>query len=340
VITPTSGDTRHALHSRARIWPESNCYIDSWIGLLHTLDLDPVPMLLCALDSRFELDQWTFCKPSASELATLYGIRVEELNLWRSPREHVQRQVSAGRVVLLETDSFYLPDTDATNYQREHSKTTIAVRRMNSERREVHYLHNTGSYVLRDDDFDGVFSTGVTAAVLPPFAEFVDVSGAAILDFSTLRERAVMLAQRRLSPNPAFEASRNPFLVWMEYAERQLDELAERELEHFHAWAFATVRQAGAMSELLSRWCRWMSPVESWLRAATLLEEVARAMAAQQFRLARVPGGGRRPDLVATLERCAPLWGEAHTLIRAGIEASLNAPRTANWRSTSRAAAF
>ena len=331
MTTPSFAEPRNALTARVRIWPESNCYVDAWIGVLQTLDLDPAPMLLCALESRFEVDQWTFCKPNAFELATLYGIRIEELNLWRSTREHVQRHVTAGRIVLVETDSFYLPDTQGLAYKQGHTKTTIAVTRMNSDRRELHYLHNVGSFTLRDDDFDGVFAAGVTAATLAPFAEFVDVSGAKMVDLTTLRDRAIMLAQRRLAAHATPESGRNPFHVWMESAEQQLDALAERDIEHFHAWAFATVRQAGAMSELLSRWSRWMNPTESWLRAATLFEEVARAMAAQQFRLARVPGGGKRPDFSATLERCAPLWAEAHALIRGAIEPAA-AARTTRWR--------
>jgi hypothetical protein len=339
VTTPPLKDSRHSLHSRARIWPESNCYVDAWIGLLHTLDLDPLPMLLCALDSRFELDQWTFCKPSAFELATLYGVRVEELNIWRNTREHVQRQVSAGRVVLLETDSYFLPDTEGTSYRLEHSKSTIGITRMSSDRRELQYLHNVGAFSLTGADFDGVFDTGVTAAALPPFAEFADVAGATMLDLSTLRDRAVMLAQRRLSSSGAFDTVPNAFHTWMRYADDHLDGLAAGDLTHFHKWAFATVRQAGAMSDLLSRWCRWMSPNDGWLRAATFFEEVARAMAAQQFRLARVPGGGRHPDLAATLAQCAPLWTEAHALVRAGMEPSV-ATRAVSWRMPARTAAL
>lgn len=340
VITPSSTDGRHALHSRARIWPESNCYLDAWIGILHSLDLDPVPMLLATLDSRFEFDQWTFCKPSAFELATLYGVRVEELNIWRSVQEHVERQVVGGRIVLLETDGFHLPDTSGTTYQRSHGKTTIAITRMNVEARELHYLHNTTAGVLSGTDFDGVFAAGVTSAALPPFAEFVDVSQAAILDLTTLRDRVVMLAQARVARGAASDAALNPFTVWMASSEEHMNDLSVHDIEHFHTWAFATVRQAGAASDLLSRWCRWMGSTDQWLRAATFFEELARAMAAQQFRLARVPGGGRRPDFAAVLEQCAPLWSEAHMLVRAALDPASGTSRTTAWRSSTRSLGY
>ena len=33
----------HALHAPERNWPETNCYVDVWVELLHDLGLDPVP---------------------------------------------------------------------------------------------------------------------------------------------------------------------------------------------------------------------------------------------------------------------------------------------------------
>lgn len=308
MITPPVGESRHPLHSGVRTWPESNCYLDLWIGLLHALGLDPVPMLLCGFGSRFEVDQWTFCKPAASELALLYGVRVEELNIWGNLREHVERQVAADRIVLLETDGYFLPDTGATTYRQSHGKTTIAIHRIEASSGIVHYLHNSGAYALDADDARGVFGSGVTAAVLPPFAEFVDVSRVKIRDYETTRRFAATLALRRLGGGP----SRNPFLVWSEYADRQLADLAAGDLAHFHAWAFGTVRQAGAVADLLSHWCRWIDKQDGCERAASGFAAIAGAMAAQQFRLARLPGGGRPHDFAAALSRCAPMWDVAH----------------------------
>ena len=32
----------HSLHDEERVWPEKNCYLDLWIELLHSLELDPL----------------------------------------------------------------------------------------------------------------------------------------------------------------------------------------------------------------------------------------------------------------------------------------------------------
>jgi hypothetical protein len=315
VITPKLGDARHPLHCGERIWPESNCYIDLWIGLLHSAQLDPIPMLVCGLGSRFDVDQWTFCKPAGPELASLYQVRVEELNPWWSLPEHIARQVACGRVILVEADGFFLPDTSGTTYHRTHGKTTIGIHRIDRDTRELHYLHNTGAWTLRDDDFDGLFSTGVTGAGLPPFVEFADLSLAMAFEDVVLRDRAAALARARLT----MVATENPFERWADLVESQLDALATHEIEFFHAWAFGTMRQAGSTAELLGRWSNWMGTSDTWRRAAVLFLDVAQSLAAQQFRLARVPGGGRRPDLAAALRANAPRWHDAHALVHDAV---------------------
>ena len=36
---------RHPLHDDDRDWPETNCYTDLWLELLHALGVDPVAAL-------------------------------------------------------------------------------------------------------------------------------------------------------------------------------------------------------------------------------------------------------------------------------------------------------
>ena len=66
-----------------RAWAESNCYIDVWIEVLHALGLEPFAFLPHVLPVDFEGDQWTFFKPSHDDLFALYGLDVQELNVWR-----------------------------------------------------------------------------------------------------------------------------------------------------------------------------------------------------------------------------------------------------------------
>ncbi len=69
------------LHAADRPWPETNCYLDLWIGLLHALGQDPRPVLgVAALD--WEGDHFTFLKPCAADLQRRTGAVLQELALW------------------------------------------------------------------------------------------------------------------------------------------------------------------------------------------------------------------------------------------------------------------
>ena len=40
---------RHRLHQDDRAWPESNCYVDLWVELLHTFGTEPLAGLAFTL---------------------------------------------------------------------------------------------------------------------------------------------------------------------------------------------------------------------------------------------------------------------------------------------------
>jgi hypothetical protein len=296
--------------SAERIWPESNCYVDLWVGVLRDLSLEAEAMLACTVAPRFEGDQWTFCKPTATELAELYGLRVEELTIWRSLREHVAGQLELGRLVLVEVDAFHLPDTAGVSYQSAHQKTTIGIVGLDEEQRKLDYYHNTGRYELRGDELDAVLGARVLGADLPPFAELVDISRAAATRGDLLRERSRTVAARRLVGS----GTANPFSAWAARAAHDTAQLRAHDLEYFHAWAFASMRQAGAMAEQLGTWCDWVDGEPDMAAAAESLRSIARALKTQQFRLARLARGGSA-DLAPTLERCAKEWDAAQQAI-------------------------
>ena len=105
----------------------------------------------------------------------LYGLDVQELAVWRPLVRHVEEQVARGRPVLVELDSFYLPDTAGTAYQREHVKSTVAVVAIDVADRRLGYFHNQGYYHLEGEDFVNVFRLHEPRdpALLPPYVEFV-----------------------------------------------------------------------------------------------------------------------------------------------------------------------
>ena len=104
---------KHPLHAAPDLdWVEKNCYVDVWIELVHAVGCEPLAMLPFCATIDFDNDQFTFFKPKHDELFDLYGIDVQELNLWRSLTEHVQVHVGDGRMVAVEADPSAL-DTDS-----------------------------------------------------------------------------------------------------------------------------------------------------------------------------------------------------------------------------------
>src|SRR5207248_1612605 len=136
--------TSHALHDDERAWPETNCYVDLWIEVLHAQGLEPTAGLAFTLGLDFEGDQYTFFKFSLDELRDLYGVEVQELNVWRPLAEQAAEQVRLKRFFMPEIDSFYLPDTAGVTYQIDHGKSSIAVDSIDLERRTLRYFHNRG----------------------------------------------------------------------------------------------------------------------------------------------------------------------------------------------------
>src|SRR6185437_3322799 len=80
------------LHDSGRTFRESNCYVDIWVELLHSLGIDPVSAMAFTCTIDFEGDQWTFFKPPPEDLESLYGIDVHEMQLYRPTVEHVAEQ--------------------------------------------------------------------------------------------------------------------------------------------------------------------------------------------------------------------------------------------------------
>lgn len=131
-VLPAFGDLdpsahrRHFMHDDARMWPETNCYVDLWIEVLHALGLNPVAGLVCCVSAGFNGEQWDLFKFQIPDLRALYGVSVAELNLWLTLEEHIIDHGSRGNMLLVDVDSWYLPDTAGTAYQVKHQKTTIA----------------------------------------------------------------------------------------------------------------------------------------------------------------------------------------------------------------------
>jgi len=276
-----------ALHDAARTFRETNCYVDIWIELLHSLGIDPASAMAFACTVDFEGDQWTFFKPRPEELMRLYGIDVHEMQLYRGTVDHIIEQLRAGRTITIETDSFYLPDTAVTAYRRAHVKSSIAVEAIDPDAQRLRYFHGAGYYELSDDDYRGVFRLrpgGFPEDVLPPYVEMIRFDAGPRLGHEELQSCAGETLRRELAYKPA----RNPWVAFGERLALDLPHLLDESENAYHAYAFATIRQCGAAFEAAQSFVDWAFDGSS--HATTAREAFARQVSGAKallFKLAR-----------------------------------------------------
>ena len=302
---------RHAIHGPDRIWSETNCYTDLLVELIHGMGHEPLAAMPFTLAIDFEGDQWTFFKPPAADLYDLYGMDLQELAIWRPLAEHVVEQVDAGRPVLVELDSFYLPDTGGTAYRLAHTKTTVGVNEIDVAARRLGYFHNAGYYALEGDDFRDLFMLEGTPheRVLPPYVEFVRWRA----DFTPPRGAALVEASVALLAKHLRRVPRdNPFARFKARFAADLEWLAGSPIERFHAYSFANLRQYGACFELAESGLRWMTRngVEGCEGPARELRAIAETAKAFQFQLARAMARGKPMDL-APIDAMGASWQQA-----------------------------
>ena len=259
VLPKLSADNycRHSLHSFDALWEEKNCYIDLWIELLSTLELEPLAMLPLTLAVDFEGDQWTFFKPSHDELRSLYGIDVQELTIWRPLIEHAQTHLNAGKLIATEADAFWLPDTAGTDYRSKHSKTTILLTTLDIKAHQAGYFHNAGYFELSGEDFVRLFrlNTRPDPEFVPLFAELIRIDRLVRKPQIELALSSFELLQLHFARRPL----KNPFGSFADCFAKELPELQAKGLSYYHAWAFATIRQAGAAFSLAAANLRWQA---------------------------------------------------------------------------------
>jgi hypothetical protein len=299
--------TPSALHHPDRTFRETNCYVDIWIELLHAQGIDPSSVMAFACSVDFEGDQWTFFKPPPEELVRLYGIDVHEMQLYRPTVDHAMEQLSANRTIIIEADSFYLPDTNGTSYRSAHVKSSIAVEAIDPAGERLRYFHGAGYYELSGDDYRGVFRLGrpFSEDVLPPYVELVRFDAGPRLEGEDLRRAALEMLARQLALRPA----RNPWLAFGDRLRRELLGLLEGTDGTYHAFAFATVRQCGAAFDAARSFVEWVAdPSNSHaITAANALENQVTGAKTLLYRLAR-----RRPfDPTPVIEQSAENWESA-----------------------------
>ena len=305
-----AGYARHPIHTLERQWIETNCYSDVWIELLHAAGHDPVAALPFTLSAEFEGDQWTFFKFSPTDLYELYGLDVKELMIWLPLERQIEEQLGHGRHVLVEVDSFYLPDTAGMSYQIEHTKSTIAVNEIDIENARMGYFHGQGYYDVSGDDFRHLFHLigEKNPAILPPYAEFVKKRPVPVPLGADLTRASLNLLRRELS----IPSEGNPFLQFKERFQADLNWLSQESLDTFHKYSFATLRQFGACFELAATYLKWLRDrgVERLDAPIEGVESLSTGAKTMQFQLARAMNRKKPMDLTP-LEAMAGRWQSA-----------------------------
>jgi hypothetical protein len=193
----------------------------------------------------------------------------------------------------VEADGYFLPDTRSTSYHSQHTKTTIGIDSINTDSGRLTYFHNSGHYELTGPDYAGVFYKlpwqRPAEEVLPPYAELVSHRwrpklGAALADSS------VDLLRRHLDRRP----EQSPIRRYREAFPRHMDWLIARP-QSFHDYAFATVRQLGANSQLLGSYVEWLQQqgIADLTKACDAARQLSGNAKALQFRIARIANRAR-----------------------------------------------
>jgi hypothetical protein len=292
----------HALHGADRAWPETNCFLDLWIELIHTLGLPPEPALASTVRQDWEGDQFGFSKIPPEDLEALYGLRVQELAIFEAVDAHVARQIARGRMCLVEVDPWFLPDTGQASYRREHGKTTIGINKLDLERRYLEYFHNAGYFAAEGDDVDGLF--GLTLSDGCPYRPFVEFTALEPVrrEETELRRIGRELLERDWSRRPA----ENPVRKFQAAVAEQAQALTGLGQQAFHDYAFHTARLLGANFELLGACLDWLSPAGD--PRSLHCRTIAESTKAFPLHLARALARRRFEALAPALDQAAAAW--------------------------------
>jgi hypothetical protein len=294
----------HPLHASERTYVETNCYTDVLIELLHAHGYEPLAALGATVRIDFEGDQWTFFKPLPEELELLFGIDVHEMQPYRPLPEQAAEQIAAGRTLIVELDSWHLPDTAATSYRSEHVKTSVAIDAIDRAAERLRYFHAATFCELSGEDYRGVFRIGRTysADVLPPYTELVRFDAGTRLEGDELRDAARTLLRAHLARRP----TSNPFERFGAQLQRELPRLLAGDANDYHAYAFATVRMAGSAFEVAAAHAEWLLADRAG-PACEALGQIVEGCKILSFRLAR-----RRPfEPEQALAALSQAWEQA-----------------------------
>lgn len=301
----------HPVHGDDRTYPESNCYTDILIELLHARGDEPLAALGGLVRLDFENDQWGFFKPDQRDLETLFGLDIHEMQPYRPLPLQIADLIADGRTMTVELDAWFLPDTASTSYRAEHVKTSVIPEAIDLAEERLRYFHNASLYELGGDDFRGIFRLdGADPAILPPYTELVRFDAGPRLSGAALRGASLDAIRHHLTKAPATD----PFARFGDRLVADLPALLDGDPALYHAYAFATVRMAGAGFELLASHVDWLlGPAGQ--PASDALAGIVEGAKVLGFKLARQRPFDPRPTVAAMSEAWTSAIGALHAAV-------------------------
>jgi len=302
----------HSLHAAERSYVETNCYTDILVEFVHAAGSEPLAMMGCVLRVDFEGDQWTFFKPLPEDVERLYGIDVHEMQPYRPLPQQIAEQIAAGRTIIVELDSFYMPDTAATSYRSAHVKSSVVAEAIDVEAERFRYFHGPGYWELEGEDYREIFRLGrpFSDDVLPPYTEIVRMDAGPRLEGEELRAAARELLVRHLGRRPPG----NPFERFGAQLAIDLPRLAEGDHAGFHDYAFATARMVGSAFEAGADHVRWALG-EAGEPAAAAMERIVEGSKVLTLKLAR----RRAFDAEPAIAELAGAWADAFAALDGAV---------------------
>ncbi len=274
---------RHALHASTRSYQETNCYADVLVELLHACGYEPMALFAHVVRMDFEGDQWTFFKPPPEDMELLFGVDIHEMQPYRPLPIQISEQLERGRAIIVELDSWYLPDVAGAGYRSKHVKTSVAPDAIDLDGHTMNYFHGPGLFSLGPDDYRGIFRLDpVSEDVLPPYTELVRFDAGTRLEGEELAQASLTTLRRHLASRP----DENPAHRFGVALLDELPNLLQGDLDDYHAYAFATVRLAGSGFEALGSYVEWLFGADGG-EANTAISAFVDACKVLSFRLAR-----------------------------------------------------
>lgn len=317
-LMPEQFQAHALLHNFEQNFRETNCYSDLVIEIVNGLGLNPIACLGYTVAADFEGDQWTFGKPSHHDLEALYGIRIEELSLYRPLIDQIVTQVKRGSIPLLEADAYHLPDTAGIDYRSNHVKTTIGITTIDVENKYMHYFHNATFAKLEGEDFDGVLKPLASQhkGYLPPYCEMAKLENVTLHSEDDLRAIALESVKFHMRKRP----SNNPMQKYADAMSAHQQAIIDGGLPVYHSYTFVALRQLGSSHQLGGHFLRWIANGNTDLiAAAEAFEQISTLAKTLVLKLARVANSGKQSDLSGVFTELSALWAKADQHLKAAF---------------------